>query len=195
MEELVSRPQISVRQVTSELEGDFTALWTTARLEARSEPAAHTVDEARVAVALAREDVRAYLAMIEDQPVGYIVLTRGPLSFLADSPCVSIDEIFVAPDARRGGAARALLIAAATYADHLGADRIASSVPSQGRDANRFFARLGFSSDVIRRVTTTSALHRKLAAGEEPLPALDRLLQRRRSLRARASHSNEVIHR
>jgi GNAT superfamily N-acetyltransferase len=144
-------------------------------------------------VALARSGVRAYVAVTENKPVGFIVLTRGPLSFLSESQCVSIDEIFVLPDARRSGAARALLNAAATYADRLGADQIASTVPAQDRDANRFFARLGFPSDVVRRVTTTTALRRKLAFGDEPHPALDRLLQRRRSLRAHARASTEPI--
>lgn len=192
MEKIVSRPQISVRRVTPELERDFTALCTTAHLEAGVSSAARAASEGQVAVALARDDVRAYLAVMDDQPVGYIVLTRSPLSFLTDSPCVSIDQIFVARDARRGGAAHALLNAAATYADRLGADQIASSVPTQGREANRFYARLGFTSYVVRRVTTTSALHRKLAIGEEPRPGLDQLLQRRRSLRARATRSAKL---
>ena len=192
MEEIVSRPQIGVRRVTPELERDFAALWSTARLEAGAGSTVRTTSEGRVAVALARDDVRAYLAVMDDQPVGYIVLTRSPLSFLTDSPCVSIEQIFVAPNARRGGAAHALLSAAAMYADRLGADKIASSVPAQGREANRFFARLGFSSYVVRRVTTTSALRRKLT-GEEPRPALDQLLQRRRSLRARATRSAALV--
>jgi len=195
MEEIVSRPQITVRRVTPELEGDFTALCTTAHLEVSGGSAAVAASEGRipsegrVAVALARDDVRAFLAVVDEQPVGYIVLTRGPLSFLTDSLCVSIEQIFVLREARRSGAARALVGAAATFADRLGAEQITSSVPSQGREANRFFARLGFSSDVVRRVTTTSALHRKLATGEEPRPALDQLLQRRRSLRAQATRS------
>ena len=195
MEEIVSRPQISVRRVTPELEGEFTALCITAHLEAgagsaaRVTPEGRVASEGRVAVALARDDVRAYLAVVDEHPVGYIVLSRRPLSFLSDSQCVSIEQIYVAPDARRGGAARALVSSAATYADRLGAEQIASSVPAQGREANRFFARLGFSSYVVRRVTTTSALHRKLATGEEPHPALDQLLQRRRSLRAQATRS------
>ena len=188
----MSRPQIGVRRVTPELERDFAALWSTARLEAGAGSTVRTTSEGRVAVALARDDVRAYLAVMDDQPVGYIVLTRSPLSFLTDSPCVSIEQIFVAPNARRGGAAHALLSAAAMYADRLGADKIASSVPAQGREANRFFARLGFSSYVVRRVTTTSALRRKLT-GEEPRPALDQLLQRRRSLRARATRSATLV--
>ena len=195
MEEIVSRPQITVRRVTPELEGDFTALCTTAHLEVGGGSAAVAASEGRipsegrVAVALARDDVRAFLAVVDEQPVGYIVLTRGPLSFLTDSLCVSIEQIYVLPEARRSGAARALVGAAASYADRLGAEQITSSVPAQGREANRFFARLGFSSDVVRRVTTTSALHRKLATGEEPRPALDQLLQRRRSLRAQATRS------
>lgn len=195
MEEFVSRPQITVRRVTPELEGDLTALCITAHLEAgvgfaaRVASEGRAASEARVALALARDDVRAYLAVVDEQPVGYIVLTRRPLSFLTDSQCVSIEQIFVVPEARRSGAAHVLVSAAATYADRLGAEEIASSVPSQGREANRFFARLGFSSYVLRRVTTTSALRRKLSLGEESHPALDKLVQRRISFRAQATRS------
>ena len=193
MEELLSRPQVSVRRVTPDLECDFMALWVLARVETGAGPAGRAASEGRVSQALAREDVRVYLALRDDRPVGYIVLTNSPLSFLTDSPCVSIDQVFVAPDARRGGVCRALLSAAATYADRLGADQIASSVPTQGREANRFYARLGFSSYVVRRVTTTSALHRRLATGGASRPALDQLLQRRRSLRARATRSGTLV--
>ena len=193
MEENVSRPLFAVRRVTPELEPDFTALWTAACVESCAVSAARAASEERVALAFARDDVRAYLAFTDGLPVGYILLTCSPLSFLTDSQRVSIEQIFVVPEARRGGAARALLNAAATYADRLGADQIAGLVPVQGREANRFFARLGFSSDVVRRVTTTSALHRKLATGDETHPALDRLLQHRRSLRARATRSADLI--
>lgn len=201
----VSRPQITVRRVTPELEGEFTALCITAQMEdsggsatpsPTSDPRVasdlRVAAEARVAVALARDDVRAFLAVADERPVGYMVLSRGPLSFLTDSLCVSIEQIFVAREDRRSGAARAMVSAAATYADRLGAEQIASSVPSHGREANRFFARLGFSSFVVRRATTTSALQRKLATGEEPRPALDQLLQRRRSLRAQATRSGTL---
>ncbi len=185
----MSRQRISVRRVTPELVGDFTTLCATAHLAVVGDAAARVASEARVSAALARDDVRAFVAVLNDQPVGYIVLTRRPLSFLTDSECVSIEQIFVVPEARRSGAARALVRAATTYADLLGAEQIASSVPSNVREANRFFARLGFSSYVVRRVTTTSALRRKLAAGEEPHPAADQVLQRRRSLRAQATRA------
>jgi GNAT superfamily N-acetyltransferase len=184
--------------VTPELEGDFIALCTAAHLEAsgdggaRVSPETQVASEARITVALARDDVRALLAVVDDRPVGYVVLSQRPMSFLIDSPCVSIEQIFVAQEARRSGAARALVNAAAQYADQLGAEQIASTVPAQGREANRFFARLGFSSYVVRRVTTTSALRRRLATGQESHPAVDQVLQRRRWLRAQANRSTTL---
>lgn len=197
MEEIVLRPAISVRRVTPDLHGDFTTLCTAAHLEGGGGWAAHAAAEgraaceARVAAALAREGVRAYLAVVDDKAVGYVVLTRRPLSFLTDLQCVSIEQIYVARDARRSGAARALVSAAAKYADRLGAEQIATSVPSHGREANRFFSRLGFTSYLVRRVTTTAALRRKLTSGDEPHPALDQLLARRRS-RAQATRSTTL---
>jgi GNAT superfamily N-acetyltransferase len=194
----VPRPAITVRRVTPELEGDFTALCAAAHLEAsgdaaaRVSPETRVASEARITLALARDDVRALLAVVDDRPVGYVVLSQRPMSFLIDSPCVSIEQIFVAQEARRSGAARALVSAAAQYAEQIGAEQIASTVPAQGREANRFFARLGFSSYVVRRVTTTSALRRRLATGQESHPAVDQVLQRRRWLRAQANRSTTL---
>ena len=184
----MSRPQVSVRPVSPSQNELFTQLWLAARVEAGGslESATRAASEGRVAAALAREDVRAYLAFHDGQAVGYMVLTHSPLSGLTDTPCVCIDQLYVAETARRQGAAKALLTAAATYAERFGADQIATCVPSQGRDANRFFARLGFSSYVVKRVTTTAGLRRKLQ-GEEHRGGLALVLQqRRRSLRARS---------
>ena len=55
------------------------------------------------------------------------------------------------------------------------------------REANRFFARLGFSSQMVRRVTTVSALRRRLGQDEPRHHSIEALLHRRRSLRARAT--------
>ena len=189
----MSRPQVSVRPVSPSQHPEFTRLWLSARVEAGGslESATRAASEGRVAAALGREDVRAYLAYSDGQPIGYMVLTHSPLSGLTDMPCVSIDQLYVAEPARRQGAAKALLTAATTYAERFGADQIATCVPAQGRDANRFFARLGFSSYVVKRVTTTSGLRRKLA-GEEHRGGLELVLQqRRRSLRGRASRLSD----
>jgi GNAT superfamily N-acetyltransferase len=184
----VSRPQVSVQPVTTELQPLFTRLWTAARVEAGSTPdaALRAASEGRIGEALRRDDVFAYLASINGEVAGFMVLTTSPLSGLIDAPSVSVDQLYVVPESRRAGAAHALLSRAAGIAETLGCEQVATCVPAQAREANRFFARLGFSSYVVRRVTPTSALRRRLA-GEEPRAGLDQVLSRRRSLRARAS--------
>ena len=52
-------------------------------------------------------------------------------------------------------------------------------------EVHRFLARLGFTPLVLRRVVNTATLRRRLA-GESKRSALEDLLSRRRSLRARA---------
>lgn len=188
------RSQVGVRRVTRELQPEFAALWRQSRMEAGASPdaACRSVTDTRVSSALARDDVRAYLAVADGEPVGYMILTHSPLPGLTDVPCISIDQLYVAPTARRHGAAHALLAAAATYAERQGADQIASSVPAQGREANRFFARLGFSSYVVRRITTTASLRRKLS-GDRAAQGVVEVLQRRRSMRARTSSGGRQL--
>jgi GNAT superfamily N-acetyltransferase len=177
-----------VQPVTTELQPLFTRLWTAARVEGGSTPdaALRAASEGRIGEALRRDDVFAYLASINGEVAGFMVLTTSPLSGLIDAPSVSVDQLYVVPESRRAGAAHALLSRAAGIAETLGCEQVATCVPAQAREANRFFARLGFSSYVVRRVTPTSALRRRLA-GEEPRAGLDQVLSRRRSLRARAS--------
>ena len=184
----MSRPVVSVKRVSPELEPSFTQLWVSSRCEHGVSPevAARAAAEGRVRAALNREDVRAFIAMGDGgQPVGFVVATHSPFSGLTDSPSVAIDQIYVAPPARRHGVARHLLAAVATYAEKLGCEQIGCNVPSQHRDANRFFARLGFSSQIVRRVTSTGALRRRIGV-DEPRISLEQMLHRRRSLRAKA---------
>lgn len=187
----MSRPAVCVRRVSPELERAFTELWMAARVEAGTSPevAARAASEGRVQVALKRSDVRAFVATAEGTPVGYLVLTQSPFSGLVEGTSVAIDQLYVTPQARRHGVARQLLATATTYADQLGCEQIGCNVPSQDREANRFFARLGFSAQVVRRATSTGALRRRVLA-DEPRHSLEAILLRRRSLRARAgSHS------
>jgi GNAT superfamily N-acetyltransferase len=179
-----------VQPVTAELQPEFTRLWIAARVEAGSTPdaALRAASEGRIADALRRDDVIAHLASVNGEAAGFMVLTTSPLSGLIDAPSVSVDQLYVVPESRRAGVAHALLSRAAGFAETLGCEQVATCVPAQAREANRFFARLGFSSHVVRRVTATSALRRRLA-GEEPRAGLDQVLSRRRSLRARATRS------
>ena len=191
MEELVSRPAISVRRVSEEQEHAFTELWMSSRVEAGVSPdvAARAASEGRISAALHREDVRAYVAMADNRAVGFAVAATSPFSALTEAPCVTIDQLYVAPEVRRHGVARQLMSAVTLYADSRGCDQIGCNVPAQHRDANRFFARLGFTSQVVRRITTVAALRRRLGADEPRHHSLEQLLMRRRSLRARATAS------
>jgi GNAT superfamily N-acetyltransferase len=184
----VSRPSISVRRVGQDEERSFAELWMASRVEAGVSPevASRAASEGRITAALHREDVRAYLALSDGQAVGFAVAATSPFSALTEAPCVTIDQLYVSPEQRKHGVARQLMSAVTLYADSRGCEQIGCNVPAQHREANRFFARLGFSSQVVRRITTVSALRRRLGTDERHHASLEQLLHRRRSLRAKA---------
>ena len=184
----MSRPSISVKRVGQDEERSFAELWMASRVEAGVSPevASRAASEGRITAALHREDVRAYVALSDGQAVGFAVAATSPFSALTDAPCVTIDQLYVAPEQRKHGVARQLMTAVTLYADSRGCEQIGCNVPAQHREANRFFARLGFSSQVVRRITTVSALRRRLGTDERHHASLEQLLHRRRSLRARA---------
>ncbi|MCA1781262.1 MAG: GNAT family N-acetyltransferase, partial [Intrasporangiaceae bacterium] len=93
---------------------------------------------------------------------------------------------------RRHGVARSLLHTATGLAERLGFDRIASAVPSAARDANRFFARLGFGPAVTRRVASVSAVRRRVAPSDTTT-SRERLLHLRRSMRARGQDGRREV--
>ena len=184
----MSRPVVSVKRVSEDLERSFTELWMASRVETGTSPAgvARAAAEGRITAALHRDDVRAYVALSDGRTVGYAVVTESPFSALTDSACVAVDQIYVAPEVRRHGVARNLLSAVTSYAESRGCEQIGCNVPAQHREANRFFARLGFGSQVVRRMTTVAALRRRLGGDEPRQHSLEQLLHRRRSLRAKA---------
>ena len=71
------------------------------------------------------------------------------------------------------------------HAERVGAEVIVGNVPAQSREANRFFARLGFGSVIVRRATSTAALRRRLRPGAKP--ERFEALRRRRVLGATAA--------
>jgi ribosomal protein S18 acetylase RimI-like enzyme len=127
--------------------------------------------------------VQAFVARHEDEPVGYAITSENPFG-LSPTAELAIEQLWVAPDARRHGVAKGLIAAVLSSAERSGCEIVVSNVPTSSRDANRFFARLGFSSVIVRRVVSTSQLRRKLAP--ESVETGHELLRRRRSLRSRA---------
>ncbi|HEY5516466.1 MAG TPA: GNAT family N-acetyltransferase [Pengzhenrongella sp.] len=177
---------VDVVPVTEDLLGELIALWLDSKAAAGHgvEGAARATAEARLQAAMERPDVGAHLGRIDGATVGFVITSENVFG-LAPAPELAIEQLFVSPDVRHKGVARALLTAVVTQAERDGCDVIVGNVPAQSRDANRFFARLGFSSILVRRVASTAQLRRKLS-GEPVSAGLEQVIRRRRSLRGRA---------
>ncbi len=181
----MARRCVSVAPVDVEDLHDITGLWLAAKVDSGSsrELCARTIAEGRLAAALRRPGVHAFVARLDREPVGYVVTTDNPFG-LNPGDEVSVEQLWVAPEARRNGVAKALLTAVLDLAERSGCETVVSNVPTSAREANRFFARLGFGSIVTRRVVAAGTLRRRLAP--ETAETGDALRRRRRSLRQRA---------
>jgi ribosomal protein S18 acetylase RimI-like enzyme len=180
----VSRRPVEVAVVGEDLHA-VTALWLEARVDSGSSPevCARTITDGRLAAALRRPGVLAFVAHLEGEPAGYVITTDNPFG-ISPTPEVAIEQLWVTPAARRHGVAKQLIAAVLGSAERAGCELVVSNVPTTSRDANRFFARLGFGSVVTRRVVQTGTLRRKIAP-ETAETGLE-LTRRRRSLRQRA---------
>ena len=129
-------------------------------------------------------DQRVLVATVDgdDDVVGFCVLFRQPFAPLYDGSSVHVHYLHVAERCRRRGVGRALVAAAATFAEEVAAEHVVTSVYPQLRDCNRFFARLGFAPVITRRVVALPALRRRLAL-EARSGSVDEVLARRRSTR------------
>jgi N-acetylglutamate synthase-like GNAT family acetyltransferase len=90
----------------------------------------------------------------------------APANALLDAPALHVSHAVVANRHKRRGAGKALLAAAAAFAEERGLEQVLVSVAPGSRDANRFFARLGFAPLAVRRVAATSVLRRRLHAAD-----------------------------
>jgi N-acetylglutamate synthase-like GNAT family acetyltransferase len=128
---------------------------------------------------------RVVVAAVGDAVHGMAVLARTSLGPLSTASAVQLHHVVVANRHRRSGVGHALLAAAAAYADEVGAEHILVGVAPTLRDANRFYARLGFSPVVVRRMTTVTSLRRRLTDCEHPVASLEDLTRRRLVARPR----------
>ena len=116
---------------------------------------------------LADDRHRVVVAVDEDgTAIGAAVLGTDTVGGLLDPPSVYVSHLLVGPEHRKRGAGRALVAAAAAYAEELGVESVVVGVSPTGRDANRFFARLGFAPLVMRRIAPVAALRRALASAD-----------------------------
>jgi ribosomal protein S18 acetylase RimI-like enzyme len=144
---------------------------TVARKRVRSTPAANRAGlAARYAEAL--DDPQRHLVVAvadDDVPLGMALFSVAPANALLDTPGLHVSHAIVADKHKRRGAGKALVAAAATFAEERGLDQVVVSVHPGSRDANRFFARLGFAPLAVRRVAPTAVVRRRLQTSDAPL--------------------------
>jgi ribosomal protein S18 acetylase RimI-like enzyme len=181
------RLPVEVRRATVADVDEVLALWREARDEGdrSGRPVSAEQLRPRLSVAMERGEIEVLLARWDSRPAGFVVVRLAPLTLLAESPAVHVEQLFVTPELRRHGIARALLAGVVARAERECAETVVAGVSPWARDTHRFFARLGFTPLVVRRTVATPVLRRRLA-GESARGAVDDLLSRRRSLRARA---------
>ncbi|HVE64638.1 MAG TPA: GNAT family N-acetyltransferase [Mycobacteriales bacterium] len=161
------RAAVTVREARPEDMPGLLDLWRelrehTPRRAGRS-PDALAATEARYSDAMRSPDCRLIVAESAGDLIGMVLLCVGSSTSLVESPAVEMTHMVVAHRHRRRGAGKALVGAAASFAEEVGVDQVVASVVPQDREANRFYARLGFGPVVVRRVASVSALRRQLS--------------------------------
>lgn len=99
----------------------------------------------------------------DPEPLGMALFTVAPANALLDLPAVHMSHSVVADRHKRRGAGKALVTAAASFGEQHGCEQLVVSVHPGSRDANRFFARLGFAPLAVRRVAPVAIVRRRLA--------------------------------
>jgi ribosomal protein S18 acetylase RimI-like enzyme len=102
----------------------------------------------------------------QEVALGMALLTIASANALLDIPAVHVSHAVVSDKHRRRGAGKALVAAAAAYAEEHGIDQLVVSVHPGSREAARFFARLGFAPLAVRRTAPVAVVRRRLAQGE-----------------------------
>ena len=183
----MTRSAITVRDAHEDDVPDLLTMWEELRvLGSRLERMIPHVDAdavlGRLKLIADDPESRALVAELDDRVVGMTVLTATPYAPLFDQRAVHAHYLHVRDGYRKRGVGRALLGAAVSFADEIGAEHVITSVLPHLRDTQRFYARLGFGPMVVRRSVPVSVLRRRLSGA--PVPSLvGHLVARRRSLR------------
>ncbi len=183
----MTRPAVAVREATPDDVPALVGMWSELRdMGRRMERVIPGPDAGAMRHRLADIDADphscAMVATVDGEVAGMVLLTATDYAPLFEQQAVHAHYLHVRDGFRRRGVGKALLCAAVTYADEVGAEHIITSVLPQMRDTQRFYARLGFGPVVVRRSATVSVLRRRLAPSGTAT-VTDNLLARRRSLR------------
>jgi ribosomal protein S18 acetylase RimI-like enzyme len=188
----VLRPAIDVRLASLEDRDDLVDLWVRAREEhTPANRAMHGIPtpalRERLGVLLSGDQVQILVGRRDGRCAGFAVLRESTVSSVLDTRLLLIEHLFVHPQHRRVGLAKAMLGAASLIAERARLEHIVCNLPPSPRETHRFFARLGFAPVLVRRVAATSMLRRRLMGDQRRrrLTALEDLAFRRRSVRER----------
>jgi ribosomal protein S18 acetylase RimI-like enzyme len=107
----------------------------------------------------------------DDQALGMALFTVASANALLDLPAVHMSHAVVSDRHKRRGAGKALVAAVTAFAEERGLDQILVSVHPGSREANRFFARLGFAPLAVRRVAPVAVVRRRLSGGDVRPPS------------------------
>ena len=147
--------------------------------------------QARYLEALSDPDRHVVVAVAEDEvPLGMALFTVAPANALLDAPALHVSHAVVSDRHKRRGAGQALVAAAAAFAEERGLEQVVVSVHPGSREANRFFARLGFAPLAVRRVAPTAVVRRHLQHGGAR--AVEHVVRRRPRRRRRLPPSPAV---
>ena len=116
-----------------------------------------------------------------EEPLGMALFTIASANALLDIPAVHVSHSVVSDRHRKRGAGKALVAAAAAFAEEQGIDQLVVSVHPGSRDAARFFARLGFVPLAVRRTAPVAVVRRRLALSDRTPGQIVRQRTRRAS--------------
>ena len=186
------RPGIEVRPIRPEDMDGLVAVCLTARRETWTGSQVCSSDVTAVTHQLgaltALPGSSVLVARSEDAIVG-LLLGRavGPNPFTEDVS-FAVEAVYVEPHHRRHGVGHALMLAAVEVATAAGAEQVFAAPIPGARGMQRFFVRLGFTPAAAYRVTSTTALHRRLSpegvTRRTGPRGLEELIARRRKSRA-----------
>jgi len=114
-----------------------------------------------------------------EQVLGMAILSVATTNELLDLSSVHMTHAVVAGRHRKRGAGKALVAAAAAFAEERGIEQLVVSVHPGSREAARFFARLGLRPVAVRRTAPVAVVRRRLSA----LERLSDAVPRRRTVR------------
>jgi ribosomal protein S18 acetylase RimI-like enzyme len=184
----VTRGHVIVRAVTEDDVTPVLEMWDELRAASpRNGPLVPAPSEQRLRESLRSvegdDSHQAVVAEVDGVVVGMAVFIIRPMGPFVDTPVLQIDYLHVRPAYQRRGVGHALMTAATTASEDAGVEHVSVNVFPQLREANRFYAKIGFTPMVVRRVAPVVTLRRRLGLDGDERGRRAGLLARRRSAR------------